>query len=128
MIRNSVVPKEKPVSEKRRDRAIERIVGQITNGQCLFCDRVFANNLEAERHLFDMYGQAETETRMWGKHMSAVISMAINMPEAGDLFRKQPDTLATHHWRLIDQEARRRKLGNIVTDRFSSPVLVAACS
>ena len=90
------------------------------SGQCLFCDEGFDNKIAAERHLFDMYGRGETEDRKWGKHMSAVIHMAVKTPAAGDLYRQQPETLGTHHKRLIELEARRRKFGNIVTDRFDN--------
>jgi hypothetical protein len=113
---------EMPASEKQREKAIERIVDQMfqKSGQCLFCKKVFTNKLAAERHLFEMYEQGRKEDRKWGKYMGAVIHMAVETPAAGDLFREQPESSGTQHQRLIEQEARRRKLGNIVTNRFET--------
>jgi hypothetical protein len=126
----SIKAKEMPASEKRRDLAIARVVSQMFdsgNGRCLFCDEVFTDKLVAERHLFDMYGQGEKEDRKWGKHMSAIIHFSAKTSMGAELYKEQSVSVATHHRQLIEQEARRRKFGNIVTDRFEteeSPHLV----
>jgi len=114
------------VSERRRDKAISRIVAQIfyepdiQDARCLFCDEVFKVKGAAENHLYERYEQGEKQLGNKGLYTRGIIELAMKTSEGipSCLLEQGPKTSATHHRDLIDQECRRRKFGNIVTDRF----------